>query len=105
MLKLGVAGVLLFLSAPPADLFVDVTQSLGIRFNAVATHTSKKYLLETMGRASPSLITTTMAVWTYISSTAHRSPTPPHPAPFQPKPMPLPPTAFTIRKPMALLKM
>lgn len=49
MLKLGVAGVLLFLSAPPADLFVDVTQSLGIRFNAVATHTSKKYLLETMG--------------------------------------------------------
>jgi len=39
-------------STPPAsvrDAFVDVTQQLGINFQYQASHTSKKYLLETMG--------------------------------------------------------
>lgn len=32
-----------------AGLFVDVTQASGIHFGGVASHTSKKYLIETMG--------------------------------------------------------
>ena len=35
-------------AVPPAK-FVDVTTSLGVRFQHEAPHTSKKYLLETMG--------------------------------------------------------
>ena len=35
-------------ASPPAK-FVDVTASLGVRFQHAAPHTSKKYLLETMG--------------------------------------------------------
>jgi hypothetical protein len=35
-------------ASPPAK-FVDVTASLGVRFQHAALHTSKKYLLETMG--------------------------------------------------------
>jgi len=35
-------------ATPPAK-FVDVTASLGVRFQHAASHTSKKYLLETMG--------------------------------------------------------
>ena len=34
-------------SAPPK--FTDVTKSLGINFEYLASHTSKKYLIETMG--------------------------------------------------------
>jgi enediyne biosynthesis protein E4 len=33
----------------PADAFVDVTQQLGVDFRYHSSHTSKKYLLETMG--------------------------------------------------------
>lgn len=36
-------------SALPQAKFVDVTSSLGVRFQHEAPHTSKKYLLETMG--------------------------------------------------------
>jgi enediyne biosynthesis protein E4 len=36
-------------SAPPAAKFVDVATKLGVRFQHEAPHTSKKYLLETMG--------------------------------------------------------
>ena len=36
-------------SSVPAGLFVDVTQELGVSFHYRASHTSKKYLLETMG--------------------------------------------------------
>ena len=35
-------------ASPPAK-FIDVTSSLGVRFQHEASHTSKKYLLETMG--------------------------------------------------------
>jgi len=34
---------------PDPAKFVDVTSSLGVRFQHAAPHTSKKYLLETMG--------------------------------------------------------
>lgn len=37
------------LAASPAAKFVDVTASLRVRFQHAASHTSKKYLLETMG--------------------------------------------------------
>ena len=37
------------LKSPPPAKFVDVTSSLGVRFQHAAPHTSKKYLLETMG--------------------------------------------------------
>src|SRR6266498_3364413 len=49
------AGVVLFAqnkSPQPAVLpgkFVDATASLGVQFQHAAPHTSKKYLLETMG--------------------------------------------------------
>ena len=33
----------------PADSFTDITQKLGVTFHYQASHTSKKYLLETMG--------------------------------------------------------
>jgi enediyne biosynthesis protein E4 len=33
----------------PADVFTDITQKLGVSFQYQASHTSKKYLLETMG--------------------------------------------------------
>src|SRR5438552_4260157 len=33
----------------PSAKFVEVTSSLGVRFQHAAPHTSKKYLLETMG--------------------------------------------------------
>src|SRR6266498_3219710 len=36
-------------AASPPGKFVDVTSSLGVRFEHAAPHTSKKYLLETMG--------------------------------------------------------
>ena len=36
-------------SSVPAGSFVDVTQQLGVSFQYRASHTSKKYLLETMG--------------------------------------------------------
>jgi enediyne biosynthesis protein E4 len=36
-------------TAPIPAKFVDVTSSLGVQFQHAATHTSKKYLLETMG--------------------------------------------------------
>jgi hypothetical protein len=36
-------------SAPPAAKFVDIATKLGVRFQHEAPHTSKKYLLETMG--------------------------------------------------------
>jgi hypothetical protein len=36
-------------SASPTAKFVDVSTSLGVRFQHAAPHTSKKYLLETMG--------------------------------------------------------
>jgi hypothetical protein len=36
-------------STSSADAFVDITQELGISFQYQASHTSKKYLLETMG--------------------------------------------------------
>jgi hypothetical protein len=36
-------------SSHPAASFSDITQAAGLRFNAVASHTSRKYLLETMG--------------------------------------------------------
>jgi hypothetical protein len=36
-------------SAPESPLFTDVTQTSGITFEHKASHTSKKYLLETMG--------------------------------------------------------
>src|SRR5579864_7948331 len=36
-------------SASPAANFVDVTTAVGVRFQHQAPHTSKKYLLETMG--------------------------------------------------------
>jgi hypothetical protein len=36
-------------TAPTAAEFVDVTSSLGVQFQHAAPHTSKKYLLETMG--------------------------------------------------------
>src|ERR1700737_3490400 len=36
-------------SSAPQAKFVDVSTSLGVRFQHEAPHTSKKYLLETMG--------------------------------------------------------
>ena len=36
-------------SPPPGETFVDVTQRLGVTFQYRSSHTSKKYLLETMG--------------------------------------------------------
>src|SRR5258708_13253595 len=36
-------------TAPTPAEFVDVTSSLGVQFQHAAPHTSKKYLLETMG--------------------------------------------------------
>jgi hypothetical protein len=42
--------------------FVDVTSALGITFEYVASHTSKKYLIETMGSGVACLTTTTMGV-------------------------------------------
>jgi len=36
-------------SATPSDAFVDITQRLGVSFQYKASHTPKKYLLETMG--------------------------------------------------------
>ena len=36
-------------AAPSPAKFVDVTSSLGVDFKHAAPHTSKKYLLETMG--------------------------------------------------------
>src|SRR6185503_16914698 len=36
-------------AAPSPAKFVDVTSSLGVQFRHAAPHTSKKYLLETMG--------------------------------------------------------
>ena len=36
-------------SEPSFAKFADVTASTGIHFNYLASHTSKKYLLETMG--------------------------------------------------------
>jgi enediyne biosynthesis protein E4 len=36
-------------SAPPAAKFVDIATKLGVRFQHETPHTSKKYLLETMG--------------------------------------------------------
>src|SRR6266576_2331741 len=36
-------------TAPTPAKFVDVTSSLGVQFQHAAPHTSKKYLLETMG--------------------------------------------------------
>ena len=52
MLNVGVnllLSAVLLLGAAVSGQFVDVTTSLGIRFTGVAPHTSKKYLLETMG--------------------------------------------------------
>src|SRR5215469_13627743 len=36
-------------AAMPVPKFVDVTPSLGVHFRGLASHTSKKYLIETMG--------------------------------------------------------
>jgi enediyne biosynthesis protein E4 len=36
-------------SVPPAGRFSDVTNALGVNFQYLSSHTSKKYLLETMG--------------------------------------------------------
>src|ERR1700738_1752706 len=36
-------------TAPTPAEFIDVSSSLGVQFQHAATHTSKKYLLETMG--------------------------------------------------------
>jgi enediyne biosynthesis protein E4 len=44
-----VPTTLKILPTGPAEIFVDVTQSLGVNFRHRASHTSKKYLPETMG--------------------------------------------------------
>jgi hypothetical protein len=36
-------------STPHAAIFTDVTSELGLHFQYVASHTSRKYLIETMG--------------------------------------------------------
>jgi len=36
-------------AAAPVPKFVDITSSLGVNFRGLASHTSKKYLIETMG--------------------------------------------------------
>ena len=55
-LVLAVAGVVAWgqlksssAAAPPESRFVDVTAARGLAFQGVADHTSKKYLIETMG--------------------------------------------------------
>ena len=39
----------LLLLAPESGKFVDITQSSGVHFQGIGSHTSKKYLMETMG--------------------------------------------------------
>jgi hypothetical protein len=40
---------LILLIAAPAGKFTDITQQSGVHFEGIAAHTSKKYLMETMG--------------------------------------------------------
>jgi len=55
--------------------FIDTTSLLGINFRNMASHTSKKYLIETMAPGVAYLTTTTTGVWIFSSSTGRRSPT------------------------------
>jgi hypothetical protein len=47
--KAGPLLLLLFGASLAADDFVDITAASGVRFQHVASHTSKKYLIESMG--------------------------------------------------------
>ena len=55
--------------------FLESSSALGINFRNMASHTSKKYLIETMAPGVAYLTTTTTGVWIFSSSTGRRSPT------------------------------
>jgi len=92
-------------STPTPGNFVDITQSSHVLFNAQASHTSKKYLIETMGSG--------VALFDYDNdgrSTSSSSTAPPsltqHPlARFPAKPALNIRTVSIIRGPTAPLKM
>jgi len=50
---------------PEVARFTDLTSALGLSFEYVASHTSKKYLIETMGSGVALFDYETMGVWIF----------------------------------------